>query len=162
MTVDIPQRNRLLQEASEWMEALRRSDVSQHALFGRWLTRSPAHVEAFLTITALDEELRHIDPERRLKIEPTLPQQASRMTSRTKTLLFIGGGIVIAGFFLWARVPQEVAPPGITHTFACNKKSAKPIEHCEAKDDGSSYKCDCVSQAEQDRIIAEATAGRLQ
>ena len=163
MTVEITQKKLILRQASAWMETLRRDRTKHEAAFGRWLLRSPAHVEAFLSITALDEELRHIDPERCLKVE--VPQETPRMTSRT-TLLFISGAaaaLLIAGLFWHNREqPQDAPAPGITHSFSCDKKSATPIEHCDVKDDGSSFKCDCVSQAEQDRAIAAATAERLQ
>jgi transmembrane sensor len=59
----------ILLQSSEWIEALKRGDAGDRERFSLWLLESTEHVRHFLMMTALDEELRHVDRERLLKIE---------------------------------------------------------------------------------------------
>lgn len=58
----------LVQQSSEWIETLRRDDAQDNRRFASWLVESPRHVRTQLMMIALDEELSHIDPERRIPL----------------------------------------------------------------------------------------------
>lgn len=55
----------LVEESSEWIETLKRGNPEDTAAFSKWLLESRRHMRSFLMMTALDEELRHFDPERK-------------------------------------------------------------------------------------------------
>src|SRR5687768_774313 len=66
----------LAEESSEWVERLKRGKPEDHAAFAQWLLESRRHVRHFLMMTALDEELRHFDPERKHAVPDAKSQGA--------------------------------------------------------------------------------------
>ena len=59
----------ILEQSSQWIEILKRGDRSDLEAFGRWLRESRRHVRHFLMMTALDEELKYLDPECLIPVE---------------------------------------------------------------------------------------------
>ncbi len=57
-----------LEQSSAWVERLKLGNAEDRAAFDRWLLQSEDHVHHFLLMTALDQELRHLDPDRVVKI----------------------------------------------------------------------------------------------
>lgn len=51
----------LSQQASEWIEVLRRGSARDRARFIQWVSESPRHLDAWLTTALLDEQLEKID-----------------------------------------------------------------------------------------------------
>jgi transmembrane sensor len=58
----------LIEQSSEWVEKFK-NGTADKAEFSRWLLHSPRNVRHFLMMTALDEELRHFDRDRRIPIQ---------------------------------------------------------------------------------------------
>src|SRR5688572_12409387 len=70
----------LIEQSSELFEAAQRGgEQEQHAL-ADWLLQSKRHVRTHLFVAALEEELKHIDPERRIPI-PNLRTNAASVTA---------------------------------------------------------------------------------
>jgi transmembrane sensor len=66
-----------LEQSSEWLERLRERNPADDEEFGRWLLASERHVHDFLLVSAIDEELRHMDVERRIPVEGRVPSSSS-------------------------------------------------------------------------------------
>jgi transmembrane sensor len=117
----------IAEQSSEWLEALRRDDREQQQAFARWILDSARHVRGFLLMKAFDEELRHIDPERRFAVgrvqEPAVAEIAScsrdvsvlpsvertRQQRRRAALIGLAAGIAavsVAGYFLRSSYTQ--------------------------------------------------------
>lgn len=109
----------ILERSSEWLETLKRGDPKDLAEFSQWILESKRHVRHFLMMTALDEELRHIDPERRLQIEtrrgemPDVvpirpypdevpPSRRSRISTPAFRGLAIAASVAVICVLLWA------------------------------------------------------------
>ena len=57
------------EQSSQWIEILKRENQSDVKAFAHWLLESQRHVRDFLLMTALDEELKYIDPACLLPVE---------------------------------------------------------------------------------------------
>src|SRR5688572_5649774 len=55
----------IAEQSSQWLEILKRDGTRERQDFVRWLKVSARHVQGFLLMTALDEELKYLDPQRR-------------------------------------------------------------------------------------------------
>lgn len=58
----------LIEQSSELFEAAQRGGGSERRALAEWLSQSKRHVRTHLFISALDEELRNIDPQRQIPI----------------------------------------------------------------------------------------------
>lgn len=65
-------------QASDWIEVLRSGDMNQRAAFVAWLKESKKHVNEFLAMTAVDQELNRIDAERRVDLDALIKKISSR------------------------------------------------------------------------------------
>jgi len=62
----------LLLQAEKWGYILSRGDRRLVTEFIRWITHSPRHLQAYLSITCLDTELRGLDSGRVFNLEELL------------------------------------------------------------------------------------------
>ena len=77
-----PQDSQISMEAAEWLVRLQDADVDpeepypdpleRQNAFYKWLTRSPAHVQAFLEIMEVERRAGHPDPQRLIKVQELL------------------------------------------------------------------------------------------
>lgn len=58
----------LVEQSSELLEGLERGGEEERRALAEWLSQSKRHVRTHLFMTALEEELKHIDPDRQLPI----------------------------------------------------------------------------------------------
>lgn len=58
----------LAEQSSELLEGLQNGGESERRKLAEWLTQSKRHVRTHLFMTALEEELRRVDPEREMEI----------------------------------------------------------------------------------------------
>jgi transmembrane sensor len=58
----------LIEQSSELLEAVQDSGESERQALADWLTRSPRHTRAHLFMSALEEELEQLDPDRKIPI----------------------------------------------------------------------------------------------
>src|SRR5262245_42556012 len=58
----------LVEQSSQLLEALQHGGEGEKRALADWLTQSPRHTRTHLFMSALEEELRHLDPERKIPI----------------------------------------------------------------------------------------------
>jgi transmembrane sensor len=78
----------LVEQSSELLEAVQSGDESERRVLAEWLSQSKQHVRTHLFMTALEEELKQLDPERRIPIPDvrgkTLPSRPSPLAWKAK------------------------------------------------------------------------------
>lgn len=83
-----------LEQSSVWVERLKLGNAEDRAAFDRWLLQSEDHVHHFLLMTALDQELRHLDPDRVVKIgkaqQPFLGWRSMAAVAAAVVLVAVG------------------------------------------------------------------------
>src|SRR5262249_50725022 len=52
----------LAQRAAEWLDALKNGDEKARVAFAAWLRQSKLHVEQYLEMVAIDQELQRLEP----------------------------------------------------------------------------------------------------
>lgn len=103
-----------LEESAEWIEKLRRGDAADQERFARWLLEEQKHVHDFLFMSAIDEELRHFDRERRFTVEGQSRRvEHGRPTARMRTPVL--GWVAVTAMaaalaFVLVR-PVSIPPP---------------------------------------------------
>lgn len=58
----------LVEQSSELFEAMQRGGEAERQALADWLSQSKRHVRTHLFMSALEDELRHLDPERKIRI----------------------------------------------------------------------------------------------
>jgi len=61
-------------QAAQWLEILKTAGPVERTAFAKWVKESPAHLREFLLMTALEQEVRAIDPLRRRDIQAILAE----------------------------------------------------------------------------------------
>ena len=69
------------QQASSWVEIMRRPKPGDQARFVAWLKESPRNVRDFLLMLSLDQALEELDPERLHDIESLLATASARVAA---------------------------------------------------------------------------------
>jgi transmembrane sensor len=73
----------LAEESSAWLERLKKGKPEDRAEFAEWTMESRRHLRHFLMMTALDEELRSFDPERKHAV-PDVRHQGAEVVALTE------------------------------------------------------------------------------
>lgn len=96
-------KERALEEASEWIAAVRSNPESSRVAFARWLRKDARNVDAFLTLNALDQDLPRL-----LTRWPAATRSATPLWLRPRALLAACACIVLAVIALYpfAAGPQ--------------------------------------------------------
>lgn len=71
----------LVEQSSEFLERMPHGSENERKHLVEWLLQSKRHVRTHLFMTALEEELRHIDPERRMPIPQVRVGQTATVVS---------------------------------------------------------------------------------
>ena len=69
----------IAEQAAHWVRVLNKDDPQQSAEFVAWVKASPLHVRELLLASWLDEELRAIDPERRIDVRELIERARSNV-----------------------------------------------------------------------------------
>ncbi len=71
----------IAEQSSQWIENLEHGDAQARRAFSDWLKDSSRHVKGFLLMTALDEEIKHLDPDRRYPMRRLQESQVAELAS---------------------------------------------------------------------------------
>lgn len=78
-----PIRASLIEEAQDWERALKSGDPAARTGFTAWIRRSPEHVQAFLQLLSLQEELGGLDPEKQFDLRQLLTETSGNVVPIT-------------------------------------------------------------------------------
>jgi transmembrane sensor len=112
----------LVEQSSALFETMKGGDEKVRRTLVEWLLQSRRHVRTHLFMAALDEELRHIDPQRRIPIPqvrmnevsstaisaPASPSQTSPRTSRRWAFAAAAGVMLLLAALMYQLTPFEL------------------------------------------------------
>jgi transmembrane sensor len=78
-----PIRASLIEEAQDWERALKSGDPAARTGFTAWIRRSPEHVQAFLQLLSLQEELGGLDPDKQFDLRQLLTETSGNVVPIT-------------------------------------------------------------------------------